>query len=397
MNLKKNCIKTNFNNSLNLLVVEDNPVDSKVVKSMIESVGKEANQMTLVDSLAAAIDQLNQNKYDCLLLDLNLSDSKGTNTINVITKKFPLLPIVVNTGAYEDEIGIEILGLGAQDFLVKGMYTEYALNKVIKYAVERKRLEIELKEAYEDLKAMQGQLIESEKMKVVGGLASGVAHEVKNPLATILYGATYLAENVTSDDKNYQTVVDNIQDATYRANYIIKDLLDFSHIGKISIEKNNINEVIDRAVKLVSFQLRKDAINIQKKLDEKLPLVNIDRNKMGQVVVNLILNAAHAIGNKGNIDIQTFRSSLKDVDGLVIPVDMVDKDVVVIKVTDDGCGVEEDSLNDLFNPFYTTRRAKGGIGLGLSVVKNIIDMHEGLISIVNNKGKGASVILIIVI
>jgi len=184
------------------------------------------------NNLKGALKLLDEHEFDVVMLDLNLPDSKGFETLSELNKYFPDITIVVNTGAYEDDLGLRTLSFGAQDFLIKGKYNAYVLNKVLHYSMERKRLELELKDAYAKLKEAQSQLIQTEKMKVVGSLASGVAHEVKNPLATILYGAAYLSDHLKMDDDKVKSVVENIKEATHRANDIITDLLDFSSISR---------------------------------------------------------------------------------------------------------------------------------------------------------------------
>ena len=140
---------------------------------------------------------------------------------------------MVNTGAYQEDIGLDTLSIGAQDFLVKGKYDSYVLIKSLHYAVERKRIELELKRAYQKIKEAQFQLIQAEKLKVVGGLASGVAHEVKNPLSTLLYGVTYLSKSLSEKDSKIESVLANMKEAINRANDIVTDLLNFSSLASM--------------------------------------------------------------------------------------------------------------------------------------------------------------------
>src|SRR3990167_3649308 len=191
-----------FTQPLKILVVEDNAIDRRILETMLHESSHPVSLLKSTETWAGAIQLLEQHPFDVVILDLNLPDSEGKDTLTSLSARYPEVTIVINTGAYEDELGINTLSYGAQDFLVKGKYTAYVLHKALHYALERKRLERELTAAYQRLQETQAQLLQMEKMKVVGALASGIAHEVKNPLATILYGVTYLRQQLNpADDK----------------------------------------------------------------------------------------------------------------------------------------------------------------------------------------------------
>ncbi|OGX07100.1 MAG: hypothetical protein A2Y06_05415 [Omnitrophica WOR_2 bacterium GWA2_37_7] len=394
-------IKKDYSRPLDVIVVEDNQVDARILESMLLDPPTIAKTLKIANTLSSAIKILEENEIEIAILDLNLPDSKGIDTIVEISKKFPKLTIVINTGAYEDELGLEALSLGAQDFLLKGKYNSYVLNKILRYCLERKRLEIELKQAYETLKDTQSQLIESEKMKVVGGLASGVAHEVKNPLATILYGVTYLIEQVKMDDDKYNLVLNNIKEATNRANGIITDLLDFASLNKMNRTKSNIVDVIEKSLSLVHYQISKNVIDIVKDYEVDLPLLMIDVNRIEQVFVNIFLNAIFSMEKNGKIGIRIHSSFIFD-NKQALPSAAKDKfnpeqKLIIVEIDDVGKGIPENEISRIFDPFYTSRRGSGGVGLGLSVSKNIIENHGGSIVVENKADCGVIAKLIFIV
>lgn len=369
----KNNVK--FDQPLNILVVEDNEVDRILIESLLR---KEANcvfKVVCVRNLLSAKKAVEQRSYDAILLDLNLDDSKGEQTLKDIRSCALDIAIVVVTGEYQDDLGIRLLACGAQDFLIKGKYNGYILNKVLHYAVERKRMEMELWEVHQ-------QLIQAEKMKVVGSLAMGVAHEVRNPLSTILYGINYLSENVQTNDKNYPKVLEDITEAAQRSNDIITDLLDFSSLSKVRKKKINTEGLLEKSLKFTKHEIEKSQIQIKRIFSDDLPQINIDEAKVLQVVVNLILNAIRSMDKGGALTIRT--KCLTD--------DSLKK--VVIDFEDEGCGIAEDKLSQIFDPFFTTHRNKGGVGLGLSVSKNIMEIHDAQIDISNRPNGGVRARLI---
>ncbi|MBU0468511.1 MAG: response regulator [Candidatus Omnitrophica bacterium] len=385
-------IKKDFSRPLDVIIVEDNQVDARILESMLMDPPAIAKTLKIANTLSSAIKILEENEIEIAILDLNLPDSKGVETIVEISNRFPKLTIVINTGAYEDELGLEALSLGAQDFLLKGKYNSYVLNKILRYCLERKRSEIELKQAYETLKETQSQLIQSEKMKVVGGLASGVAHEVKNPLATILYGVTYLIDQVKLDDDNYNLVLKNIREATDRANVIITGLLDFSTLNKFNKVEYDIVDVVEKSLLLVNYQIDKNIINVVKDYENNLAPLLIDVIRIEQVLVNILLNAIVSMDKSGRVLIKIY-SSVISKNKKELPAS--DKDnfiagqkVVIVEIDDVGNGIPDDEINNIFDPFYTSRRGIGGVGLGLSVSKNILENHGASIVIKNKVDAG---------
>ncbi len=391
-------MKSQFGKKLSVLLIENNAVDRKVIFKMLQSSPYGKFEAQFAASLVEAFAILEKQQVDVVLLDLNVDDSKGIDTLKRFHRKFPDLPIVVNTGSYQDDLGLKAITLGAQDYLIKGMYKSYALIKSLYYAVERKKSEDELKSAYKKLQQTQTQLIQAEKMNVIGGLASGVAHEVKNPLATILYGVEYLNIALKSTDEKVILTLESIREAAKSANSIIKGLLDFASLTNLKKEPEDINILIDQAIKLIRPQCERINVRVEKDLQQQLPLVRIDRNRIKQVVVDLIVNALYAMTEGGRLTIRTYTKKFSEQDA-----GWVDKrgrslakgdDVVVVDFEDTGPGIKEEYLIKIFDPFFTTRRAAGGIGLGLSIARTIMASHGGIISLHNKTDGGARARLI---
>ncbi|MCM8783884.1 MAG: PAS domain S-box protein [Candidatus Omnitrophica bacterium] len=259
---------------------------------------------------------------------------------------------------------------------------------------ERKRYEEELLAAHNRLKSLQEQLIQAEKLEAVGRLAAGVAHEVKNPLGIILQAVNYLEEKSALGN---QEILKMIKDNIRRADNIISSLVDFSRATKLTLAAENINAILENSVKLIQPRVRLENIEIIRQFQDKLPFVLVDRIKMEQVFVNILVNAVEAMPEGGKIYLRTYKKRL-DKPSLRIGDEKEDyfrinEDAVVVEIEDTGKGIAESELKEIFEPFFTTKCPDHGTGLGLAVSKNIIDLHKGLIEVKSKVGQGTCVII----
>lgn len=258
---------------------------------------------------------------------------------------------------------------------------------------ERKQAEKNLEEAYVKLKETQAQLIQAEKMEAIGRLASGVAHEVKNPLEILLQGVNYLEGKIPKKEKKTLEIVQMMKNNIMRADKIVRSVLEFSRSGELSLKSEDINKVLETALDLVRYKINTSNIEIIRELSSGLPGILIDKNKIEQVFVNLLLNALESMPDGGKLLLRSYRVRLKwprHVSGRRLADYLGFKnDAVVIEIEDTGCGIPEENKKKLFEPFFTTKTAKEGTGLGLSVSKNIIELHKGIIDIESSLGKGS--------
>jgi len=248
----------------------------------------------------------------------------------------------------------------------------------------------ELSQSNEQLTTAQNKLMHSYKMETVGRLAAGVAHEVKNPLAVITLGIEYLATGFPDNgDKNVAVVLKEMQESTLRADSIIRGLLDLSASNRLQVVEEDINSAIEQSLQLVRHELMKNRITVDKHLEENLPHLKLNRTKMEQVFINLFINAVHAMPSGGILSVRTCTQQLPTKDEGSENSDAA----VVVEVADTGTGIAPESLSKLFEPFFTTKPDGVGTGLGLPVVKNIVELHGGTIAMANRAGGGAQATL----
>jgi PAS domain S-box-containing protein len=252
-----------------------------------------------------------------------------------------------------------------------------------------------LRNAHQELRGVQLQLIEAEKMKSIGRLAAGVAHEVKNPLAVIKMGVEFLLDQ-KSVDETTPAILKEMAEAVDRANGVIGGLLDFSAPKKLQVAHQDLNAIIDQSLKLVRGEF-KGAYEIVRELQPNLPRLALDAAKIGQVFINLFTNAIHAMEQGGVLTVRTYSKQLTgvgaNVGGSRSESFRVGGQIVVAEIDDTGSGIPEDKLSKVFEPFFTTKPTGQGTGLGLSVVKTIIDLHGATIDLRNLPECGTRVCL----
>ena len=254
---------------------------------------------------------------------------------------------------------------------------------------------VELKMAYDELKEMQDRLIQSEKLKAIGQLASGVAHEMRNPIGIIMQGVGYLEQIIPLGAKEPHETLSIIKESAQRADRIVISLLDFSKATKLELHPENISSILESSLILVKTELKN--VEVIRKIKENLPKVLVDKNKLTQVFINLFMNAIHAMPEGGKIAIRSFVKQLEEVKNSIDerPGDSftAGEKVVVVEVEDSGMGISEENLKKIFDPFFTTKGPGKGTGLGLSISRNIIIMHKGLIEVKSQVGKGTRIII----
>jgi signal transduction histidine kinase len=240
----------------------------------------------------------------------------------------------------------------------------------------QQRLE-ELERATAELTTAQEQIMRSARLAAVGRLSAGVAHEIGNPLAAIR-GLLDLMQAGELDRAEEAEFILRIQRETERIHHTIRDLLDFSRSGPTQegrIESSaDLSEVVTDTVKLVDRQTRFRDIELALALEDGLPRVRGDHERLRQLLLNLLFNAADAIGGRGRIEVSASNGG----------------GVVRLAVEDDGPGIDPEILDQVFDPFVTTKAAGQGTGLGLAVCHTIVERLGGSIEAANREQGGAA-------
>jgi PAS domain S-box-containing protein len=249
-----------------------------------------------------------------------------------------------------------------------------------------------LKLAEQCVHKAQDQLIQAARFESIGALASGVAHEVKNPLQTMLMGISFLARKLNSTEESVLQSLQDMEESVSRANSIIGDLLALARVGDFQLKDGNLNPVIQKSLHLTKAQLDAARVSTVLNLEPDLPVLRVNEIKMEQVFLNLFFNAIQAMPSGGTLTVTT-RTVVLDENlhskGLVFRKFQPHDRLVLAEVKDTGVGIPESFLRKLFQPFSTTKPTGVGNGLGLFVASLIIEGHGGAITLENAPGGGA--------
>jgi len=224
-------------------------------------------------------------------------------------------------------------------------------------------------------KQVEHRMQQAEKLVALGQLAAGVAHEINNPLGIILCHADLLKEDLAAMPERVEDLA-IIEKHAKNCQRIVQDLLGFARDQQTRRAPGSINQAVREVAAMVAHQLAKEGITVELALDEQVPVFDIDADKMKQVLLNMVMNAAQAIGRDGVIHVTTE----------YLPV----QGQVHIFIQDTGCGIAPELRDKIFDPFFTTKGPREGTGLGLSVSYGIIRDHGGEISVASTPGHGST-------
>jgi len=355
-----------------ILLIEDNPGDARLIREMLAEMPNASWELESAGQLSTGLEYLAKQQTDIILLDLGLPDSQGLETLGKICSKTTTAPIVVLTGLDDEAIANQAVRKGAQDYLLKDDVNGRSLWRVIRYAIERKRMEAEKGEI-----ERKAQL--THRLASIGALASGVAHEINNPLTGVI-GYSQLLLDRKDIPKDMRQDIEIINEGAQRVADIVKKLLAFACQTKPEQRYVNINELIRNTLDLQAYALAADNIKVSLHPDCDLPMTIADPAQLQQVFLDLIMNAQSAMKStrkSGNLSIKTA---------------YVDN-VIRIFFKDNGPGIPKKNLETIFDPFFTTKEVGQGTGLGLSVCHGIVTEHKGKIWVESELGKGATFIV----
>jgi len=369
---------------LNLLMLEDEPLDAELTIKTLEEAGFVCC-WDRVDIQEDFICHLDTGKYDLILSDYNLPNFDGLSALKIFMERKLDIPFILISGAIGEETAIESLKAGATDYVLKDHLLR--LGPVVERALQEKAELKRRKEAEKEMAALQEQLLQSQKMEAIGQLAGGIAHDFNN-LLTVIQGYSEIALLSLKQTDPLRDTVLRINQAGIKAGNLTQQLLAFSRRQVLEMKVVDLNETIMELNNMLRRVIGED-IELITVLEKNLWHTKVDPRQIDQVIINLAVNAKDAMPNGGRFTIETTNvyidKSYNDDHAGILP-----GLYVMLSVSDTGTGISPEIKDHIFEPFFTTKERGKGTGLGLSTIYGIINQCGGSIQIYSEPYQGAT-------
>ena len=367
-----------------LLVVEDCPGDARLLREMFNDDSAKRTNMTHVSTMAEAEKHLAENIVDIVLLDLGLPDAQGMAAVRRARAAAPGVPIVVLSGLDDERLALEALKDGAQDYLIKGQIDSRSLLRALRYAIERKSLQVAALalSATADIARKDAEAASAAKATFVANMS----HEIRTPLNSIIGFSDLLLDDISLSvlQRRYLEKVKNAGGALLT---VVNDILDFSKLdaGKVQLtdEPFSLAALVSSTVSIVEGIARAKGLDLHVRTDPELTLYNRgDPARIRQILLNFLSNAVKftSVGSV-SLDISKIPSESSG-------------ERLRFSISDTGPGVPADGQSRLFEQFAqadaSISRMHGGTGLGLSICKHLVGLMGGCIGFVDNVGAGST-------
>lgn len=363
---------------VNVLMIDDDPEAVLLMGMRLnEACGPDLRfSLEGSDSLKDGLGQIERGEFDVILLDLNLPDSRGLATVAAAHRKAGGTPIVVMTGFEDEAVGLEAIGMGAQDYLIKDRVNMTLLSRAIRYAIERSALLRELREL-EQLRAEVRERRKADQFK--DRLLGAVSHELRSPLTVAQAAVANLAEGLVGPLTAGQTeLVDMARRNLDRLGRLVLNALDYSRLdsGRAALEFRRVDA--KRLITELTSDWRRSLpkpLTVELDLEDGLPAARADVDHFAQVLSNLLDNAARHAASRVRVGARSEAGALR------------------ITVEDDGPGVPPDRSEKIFLPYMQLTRGKGsgykGTGLGLAICREIAELSSGRVWLDESAEAGA--------
>jgi two-component system, cell cycle sensor histidine kinase and response regulator CckA len=364
---------------IRVLLVEDDEEDYLLTRRFLCNNARMTFELTWVRTAEDALLSL-QHPYDVCLVDYRLGGDTGLAVIEKAIAGGFDGPMILLTGQGDHEVDVEAMKAGAADYLVKDQLTHQLMERVLRHSIERRASEKALRQS-------EQQLLQSQKMEAIGGLAGGIAHDFNNLLSVILGYSELLASELRPDDP-MRVDLQEINRAGARASRLTGQLLAFSRQQVLQPQLVDLNQVCSGMESMLKRLIGED-VELRSIADQRLARVLVDAGQMEQVIMNLVVNARDAMPSGGKLTIETSNRSL-DERAAAEHSGLKPGAHVLLVVTDTGMGMDKSTQARMFDPFFTTKELGKGTGLGLSTVFGIVRQSGGAIWAQSERGKGTS-------
>ncbi|MDQ2898294.1 MAG: response regulator [Acidobacteriota bacterium] len=365
---------------LRVLLVEDSEDDALLLDRSLRRGGYDPD-VTRVETAPEMTAALERSKFQVVISDYYLPEFDAPRALQLLKDRQFDVPLIVISGTVQEAIVVEAMRAGARDYLMKDNLTR------LPAVIERELVEVE---ARRERVHFESQLQQTQKLESIGLLAGGVAHDFNNLLTGILGNSSLALDSMPRSSPARQMLEDVVQ-ASQRAAGLTRQLLAYAGKGRFVVEPVDISDLVQEISSLIQTSISR---NVQLRLDlqRKLPCVMADSTQIQQLIMNLVINGAEAIGEEKNGTVLV-TTSVQEVDDIYIsrnfPADGIQPGkYVALEVHDSGSGMDEATQAKIFDPFFTTKFT--GRGLGLSATQGIVRGHKGAIRVYSTPGQGST-------
>lgn len=334
-----------------ILVVDDESGFRELCVDLLSDAGFEVEAAT---DGKKALERLSEATFQLVLSDINMPTMDGMTLLKNAKARYPLVEVVLMTAFGGLQSALEALRFGAYDYITKP-FTREALVATVGRCLEKQRLSAELKR-------VQTQLIEKERLAALGSVSGWLAHRMRNPLSVIQMCAQYLMSHFSATDEKREVVL-AIEDKVKALERMTHDFIGFSRTYQPRLQPEDIHDLVNEVLTGIRARADLQKVEIKKRYEEPLPLAPMDKELMGEVLGYLVDNALEALQGPGTITLRARRSPSG----------------VHMDVSDSGPALSDDVRRRLFEPFFTTKER--GTGLGLAIARRVIESHGGELSI----------------
>jgi signal transduction histidine kinase len=372
-----------------VLLVDDEPSLRLTLTEFLKRAGYEV--FAAADFQSALL--LGNDSFDVAVIDINLPGRSGIELLQEINSREPYVPVIMITGEPNLSVMPEIVRAGAYDFLAKPVVKEVILKAVGRatekklLTAEKQRLELEIKQRAAELEVRVAErtaelveahdrLAQNGKVAALGRVAAQVAHEVRNPLFSLLLYSTHLKQELAgkvADDK--VELVDNIIDTINQLTSTTEQILDFARPVRLALKPVELNSVVSAVLKLLHVQISGNGIKVQFDHGDSKPTAMLDEACIRSALLNLLLNAVEAMPTGGTLSITSAAAG----------------ETLSLVIEDTGPGMSDERIKKIFEQFNSDKT--GGLGLGMPYAKKIIEEHAGSIMVESNLGEGTRVLI----
>lgn len=362
---------------LRALIVEDSQNDCDLLLGMLTRGGYEVTHKR-VCSAAALLAVLEENQWDIVISDYSMPGFKGTDALAMVREKGLDVPFIFLSGTIGEEIAVNAMKAGAQDYVIKGNPAR------LFPAIQRELREAEIRR---ERKQMEQRVRQLEKFEALGKLAGGVAHDFNNVIGAIMGWAELGVDRVPSESAEAR-LFRNIREQATKAAGLTRQLLAYARRQVLEPKNTSLNELVNDAIALLQKAIG-EQIELKTVLATDLQITRADPSQIEQVLMNLCFNARDAMPKGGHLLIETRNIDLDSHYCKRNP-DARPGQYVRLSVSDTGVGMDAMTMGRIFEPFFTTKEVGKGTGLGLATVMGIVNQHGGFLDVYSEPSKGTA-------